>query len=53
MCWWDCEGRIVRGREVQTARNCVLVELWVENCKGEGSADCKILCTGVIVGGEL
>ena len=25
--WWDCEGRIVRGMEVQTARNCVLVGL--------------------------
>jgi len=29
--WSDCGGRIVRGREVQTARN----------VKGEGSADCK------------
>ena len=72
---WDCGVRIVRGREVQTARNCVLVGLWGrrirresevhtarncvllglwrENCKGEGSADCKKLCTGGIVGGEL
>ena len=35
---------------MQTARNCVLVGLWGENCKGEGSADCKKLCTGGIVG---
>ena len=43
-------GGIVRGREVQAARNCVLVGLWGENCKGEGSADCKKLCTCGIVG---
>ena len=35
---------------MQTARNCVLVGLWGENCKGVGSADCKKLCTGMIVG---
>ena len=29
-------GRIVRGREVQTARNCVLVGLWGENCNAGG-----------------
>ena len=53
MYWWDCGVKIGKAREVQTARNCVLVGLWVEKCKGERSADCKKLCTGGIVGGEL
>ena len=44
-------GRVVRGWEVQTARNCVLVGLWGESCKGVGRADCKKLCTVSIVGG--
>jgi hypothetical protein len=38
---------------VQTARYCVLVGLWGENFKGEGTADCNILCTGGIEGGEF
>jgi hypothetical protein len=38
---------------MQNVINCVLVRLWGENCKGGGSADCKILCTGGIVGGEF
>ena len=46
-------GRIVRAREVQTARTCVLVGLWGHNFKGDVSADCKKLCTGGIVGKEL
>ena len=37
---------------MQTARNCVLVGLWWESCKGVGRADCKKLCTGGIVGGS-
>ena len=45
--------RIVRGRELQTARNCVLVGLWGKNFKGEGNTDCKKLFTGGIVGGEF
>ena len=35
---------------MQTARNCVMAVLWGENCKGEGSAHCKKLCTCGIVG---
>ena len=35
---------------MQTARICVLVGLWRENCKGVGSADGKKLCTGGIIG---
>jgi len=40
--WSDCGGRIVRGREVQIARN-VRGEGSADckKCKGEGSADCK------------
>ena len=41
LCTGGIVGRIVKRREVQTARNCVLVGLWGENFKGEGSADCK------------
>ena len=46
-------GENCKGKEVQPARNYVLLRLCGENCKSEGSADCKKLCTGGIVGGEL
>ena len=35
---------------MQTARYCVLVGLWGENCKWDVSADCKKVCTGWILG---